>query len=123
MAGQYAIVYGISTAAAGWIDEATLQIGGFFNGSSQAFQTMFSTAFHAALATWGMDNFGFSLGVGSGATRYFVLPVAAGATNALVGASLQNWINSHDSGDANMTKFLTEAFSAAIGVYIVANAI
>lgn len=123
MAGQYALVYGLSTAFFGWVDKSILNIGGFFSGSSASFQVLFSTAFHAALATWAMDNFGMPLGVGSGTTRYIVLPLAAGATNAVIGGVISGWVNQHDSGNADMTAFLTEALSAAIGVYIVANAI
>ena len=122
MAARYSLVYGLSTALFGFLDQNTLQIGSYFSGQSAAFQTMFSTTVHAMAATWGMDNLGMPLGVGPGATRYVYLPLAAGAANALFGARLSSVLSGNDGGNKQLTDFLTEGLSAAIGVFLFARA-
>lgn len=122
MATRYSLVYGLSTALFGFLDQNTLQIGSYFQGQSAAFQTMFATSVHAMMATWAMDNLGLPLGVGPGATRYVYLPLAAGAANSLIGAKLSNSISGADGGNKALTDFLTEGLSAAIGVFFFARA-
>lgn len=124
MSGRYAVYYGLATALFGWLDKATgLNIGNYPSNNSPGFKTLFSTAVHAAMATWALDNFGLPLGVGSGSTRYIVLPLAAGAFNAVLGDQLQGWLSGVDGSNANLTAFLGEAISAGAGVWIFSRAI
>ena len=123
MSAQYSVIYGLATGAIGVLDAATLNLGGWYTGSSAPMQTMYRTAVHAAMATWLMDNIGIPLGVGSTLTRYIYLPVAAGAANAVFGTSIANFVSKNDGGSTDLTNFLAEGLSAALGVWILARAV
>lgn len=122
MAVRYSLVYGLSTALFGFLDQNTIQLGSYFSSQSAAFQTMFATSIHAMMATWAMDNLGMPLGVGGEATRYVYLPLAAGAANAVFGSKLAGTISGNDGGNKALTDFLTEGLSAALGVFLFARA-
>jgi hypothetical protein len=123
MSAQYSVIYGLATGGIGVLDAATLNLGGWYSSGSASMQTMLRTAIHAAMATWLMDNIGIPLGVGNTATRYIYLPVAAGAANAVFGNAIANFVSKNDGGSQDLTTFLSEAISAALGVWVFARAV